>query len=94
MKIVRSLPDRIQSKLTTIEESKNLNIVKIDELKESLQTFELNLRQMKKDKCIPLKSTQEESLDMEEEEEEEEDDDDDDVSLLTKNFNKFFKKDE
>ena len=43
------------------------------------------MRQKKKDKFIALKSTQEESLDLEE-------DDDHDVALLTKNFNKFFSK--
>ena len=48
------------------------------------QTFELSLRQKKKDKSIALKSTQEENIDI--------DEDDEDVALLTKNFNKFFKK--
>ena len=47
-KIVRSLPDRFQSKVTAIEESKNLDIMKIDELMRSFQTFELYLRQKKK----------------------------------------------
>ena len=54
------------------------------ELMGSLQTFELNLRQKKKDKSIALKSTQDESLDLEE--------NDNDVALLTKHFNKFLKK--
>ena len=52
-KIVRSLPDRFQSNVTAIEEGKNLDITKIDELIGSLQTFELNLRQKKKDKLLP-----------------------------------------
>ena len=82
-KIVRSLPDKFQSKVTTIKESKNLDTMKI-ELMGSLQTFELNLRQKKKDKSIALKSTQDESLDLEE--------NDNDVALLTKHFNKFLKK--
>ena len=83
-KIIRSLPDKFQSKVTIIGESKNLYIMKIDKLG-SLQTFELNLRQKKKDKSISLKSKLDESLDPEE-------DDDDNVALLTKNFNKFLKK--
>ena len=47
-KIVRSLPDRFQSNAIIINESKNLDIMKIDELMGSFQTFELNLRQKKK----------------------------------------------
>ena len=72
-----------QSKITAIEESKNLDTMKIDELIGSLQTFKLNLRQKKKDQSIGFKSTQEEILDLEK--------DDDDSALLTKNFSKCLK---
>ena len=41
-KIIRSLYGKFQSKVTAIEKSNNLEIVKIDELMGSLQTFELN----------------------------------------------------
>ena len=41
-KIVRVLPDRFQTKLTTIEEAKDLDKIKVEELMGSLRTFELN----------------------------------------------------
>ena len=56
-KIIRFLLDRFQSNVIAIEESKNLDIMKIDELIGSLQNFELNFRQKRKDKSIALKST-------------------------------------
>ena len=42
-KILRSLPDRFRAKVTTIEESKDVDSLKIDELVGSLQTFEMTL---------------------------------------------------
>ena len=41
-KIVRVLPDRFQTKLTAIEEAKDLDKIKVEELMGSLRTFELN----------------------------------------------------
>lgn len=43
-KIQRSLPERFDAKVVTIEENKNLNILKAEELVGNLQTFEANLR--------------------------------------------------
>lgn len=40
-KIFRSLPEQCQPKVMTIEESKDLNSIKVEELVESLQTYEL-----------------------------------------------------
>ena len=42
-KILRSLPESFQAKVTTIEESKDLDEIKIQELIGSLQTYELRL---------------------------------------------------
>ena len=42
-KILRSLPESFQAKVTTIEESKDLNEIKFQELTRSLQTYKLGL---------------------------------------------------
>ena len=42
-KILRSLPESFHAKVTTIEESKDLDEIKIQELIGSLQTYELSL---------------------------------------------------
>jgi hypothetical protein len=41
-KILRSLPERYKIKVTTIEESKDLEEMNIEELVGSLQTYELS----------------------------------------------------
>ena len=43
-KILRSHPERFDAKVVAIEENKNLNTLKVDELIGNLQTFEANLR--------------------------------------------------
>ncbi|PON52362.1 hypothetical protein PanWU01x14_209980 [Parasponia andersonii] len=58
-KIFRSLSDRFQPKLTTIEESKTLDTMKVEELMGSLQTYEMNIKQRKKEKTITLKAASE-----------------------------------
>jgi RNA-binding protein YhbY len=42
-KIMRSLPERFRIKVTTIEESKDLDTLKIEELVGSLQTYDFSL---------------------------------------------------
>ena len=42
-KILRSLPESFHAKVTTIEDSKDLNEIKVQELIGSLQTYELSL---------------------------------------------------
>ncbi|KAB1227705.1 hypothetical protein CJ030_MR1G005712 [Morella rubra] len=67
-KVMRSLPERFRSKVTAIEESKDLDTVKIEELVGSLQTYEVSLPQPKKNKSIALRSVKEEiSADSDEE---------------------------
>nr|CAN74842.1 hypothetical protein VITISV_012791 [Vitis vinifera] len=69
-KILRSLPKRFRAKVTAIEESKDVESLKIDELVGSLQTFEMTLVSPRKAKEIALKAIKEESLSSESEDDE------------------------
>ncbi|CAN6701687.1 unnamed protein product [Malus baccata var. baccata] len=62
-KILRSLPMRFHAKRTAIEESKDLNTYKLEQLIGSLQTYELELPDSKKMKSIALKTVKEEESD-------------------------------
>jgi len=55
-KILKYLPKRFKIEVTTIEESKDLEEMKIEELVGSLQTYELSLPPVKKLKTIALKA--------------------------------------
>jgi hypothetical protein len=73
-KILRSLPDRFRIKVTSIEESKDLDSVKIEKLVGSLQTYEYSLPSIKKAKGMAFKTTKsrvssDKDLDNEEEDE-------------------------
>ncbi|XP_022891807.1 girdin-like [Olea europaea var. sylvestris] len=59
-KILRSLPERFRPKVTSIEESKDLDTVNIEELVGSLQIYELTISQPKKNKSIALNTVGEE----------------------------------
>ena len=87
-KILRSLPESFRAKVTTIEESKDLDDIKVQELIGSLQTYELSLPTQRKSKSLALKNINErveahDSLD--------EDVVEKDVAYLVKNFRKFLK---
>jgi uncharacterized coiled-coil DUF342 family protein len=56
-KILRSLPERFRIKVTTIEESKDLEEMKIEELVGSLQTYEYYLPPVRKANTIALKAS-------------------------------------
>ena len=84
--IVRSLPDRFGPKVIAIEEAKDLNFMKVEDLLGSLRAFEMTFKQRKKEKSITLKSVQENSEEVAPNEE----NNDDELALLTKNFKKFF----
>jgi hypothetical protein len=56
-KIIRYFPEHFRIKVTTIEESKDLEEMKIEELVGSLQTYELSLPPVKKIKTIALKAS-------------------------------------
>ena len=62
-KTLRSLPKRFAYKVAAIEEVKDVSTMKLDELMESLQTFELNLSQNKKEKSIVVQTKKKDSVD-------------------------------
>ncbi|RVW32374.1 Retrovirus-related Pol polyprotein from transposon TNT 1-94 [Vitis vinifera] len=61
-KILRSFPERFRAKVIAIEESKDVDSLKVDELVGSLQTFEMTLGSPRKSKDIALNVIKEESL--------------------------------
>ena len=48
IKVLRSLPERFHAKITTIEESKDINKIPLTELVGNLQTYELSLTRIGK----------------------------------------------
>ena len=85
-KILRSLLESFRVKVTAIEESKDLDEIKIQELIGSLQTYELRLPSHKLSKSLFLKTINKRMDDSSEE-----DDVEKEVAFLTKNFRKFLK---
>ena len=85
-KVLRSLPESFQSKVTTIEESEDLDEIKIQELVGSLQTYELGFPSHKSSKSLALKTINERIGDSSNE-----DDVEKEVAYLAKNFRKFLK---
>jgi len=81
-KIFRSLPKRFRIKATTIEESKDLDNMKIEELVGSFQTYELSLPHVKKAKSIALKAVKGKSKNYSKEEF----DDEDGITMFTRNL--------
>jgi hypothetical protein len=84
------LPERFRIKVTTIEESKDLEEMKIEELVESLQTYELSLPPVKKLKTIALKASKKK---VEASSEDDFEDEDKDVAISAKNFRRLMKDD-
>ena len=58
-KILRSLLESFRAKVTAIEESKDLDDIKVQELIGSLQTYELSLPNQRKRKSLALKTVNE-----------------------------------
>ena len=85
-KILRSLSESFRAKVTAIEESKDLDEIKIQELIGSLQTYELGLLSHKMSKSLALKTITKRMDDSSEE-----DDVEKEVAFLAKNFRKFLK---
>ena len=92
MKILRSLPSKWHTKVTAIQEAKDLTKLSLEELIGSLMTYEINLAKKqqegedKKKKNIDLKATTKEEEEFEEEKQNEEDKD---LTFITRKFNKF-----
>jgi hypothetical protein len=82
-KILRSLPERFRIKVTTIEEIKDLEEMKIEELVRSLQTYDLSLPPVKKLKTIALKAPKK---NVEASSEDDSEDEEKAVAMLAKNF--------
>ena len=58
-KFLRSLPESFRAKVIAIEESKDLDEIKVQELIGSLQTYELSLPNQRKSKSLALKTINE-----------------------------------
>ena len=86
-KIIRSLPESFRAKVA-IEESKDLDEIKVQELIGSLQTYELSLPYQRKSKSLSLKTINER---VETHGSSDEDIVKMDVAYLAKNFRKFLK---
>ena len=82
-KILRSMLESFHAKVTAIEESKNLDDIKVQELIGSLQTYELSLPSQRKRKSLAFKTINEM---VEVHDSSDEDVVDKDVAYLVKNF--------
>ena len=94
MKILRSLPSKWHTKVTAIQEAKDLTKLPMEELIGSLMTYEINLTKKlqegedKKKKSIALKATTKKEEDVEEEKLS---DEDGDLTLITRKLNKYMR---
>ena len=87
-KVLRSLPERFHSKITTIEESKVIDKIPLMELVGNLQTYELGLTRFgkgSKSKSMTLKAKSNET------DESSDDEDSKMKSYVTRQFKKFMK---
>ena len=87
-KIIRSLLESFYEKVIAIEESKDLDEIKVQELISFLQTYELSLPNQRKSKSLALKTINER---VEGHGSSDEDAVEKDVAYLAKNFRKFLK---
>ena len=85
---LRSLLESFRAKVTAIEESKDLDEMKVQELVVLLQTYELSLPTQWKSKSLALKTINER---VEAHDSSNEDVVEKDVAYLAKNFHKFLK---
>ena len=87
-KILRSLPESFRAKVTAIEESKDLDEIKVQELVGLLQIYEFSLPTQRKSKSLAFKTINER---VEAHDSSDEDVVEKDVTYLAKNFCKFLK---
>ncbi|KAI5322633.1 hypothetical protein L3X38_031705 [Prunus dulcis] len=85
-KILRSLPQRFQPKITAIEEIRDLNTLKVQELIGSIQTYEMKHLALKKSKTVAFKVVNEED-----DGHSNEDCSDEELTILTRRFMNFLK---
>ena len=87
-KALRSIPERFQAKITTIEESKDIDKIPLTELVGNLQTYELRLTRIGKsgkNKSMALKAKSSDT------DESSDDEDSKMKSYITRQFKKFMK---
>jgi len=84
------LPECFRIKVTTIEESRDLEEMKIEELAGSLRTYELSLPPVKKLKTIALKASKKK---VEASSEDDYENEEKAVAMLAKNFRRLMKDD-
>ena len=87
-KVLRSLPEKLYAKITTIEESKDIDQISLTELVGNLQTYELGLtkiRKSSKSKSMALKAKSSDTS------ESSDDEDSKMKSYITRQFKKFMK---
>ncbi|XP_057432974.1 uncharacterized protein LOC130725802 [Lotus japonicus] len=89
-KILRSLPNKFDMKVTTIDEAQDISSIKVDELIGSLQTFEMSLNDMpeKKSKSIAFMS----NVDEDQSDQEAGENLSEAIALLGKKFNRVMRK--
>ena len=87
-KILHSFPENFRAKVIAIEESKDLDEIKIQEPIGSLQTYELSLPSQRKSKSLALEIVNER---LEAQDSSDKDEVERDVAYLAKNFRKFLK---
>jgi hypothetical protein len=90
-KVLRSLPECFRINVTTIEESKDLKEMKIEELVGSLQTYKYSLPPVRKAKTIALKASKAPKKKSRVSSDKDSDVDEDAVAMLAKNFKRFMK---
>jgi hypothetical protein len=88
-KILRSLPEHFRIKVTSIEESKDLDSMKIEELVGSFQNYEYSLPQVKKANGMAFKMTNSIMSSNEDSDNEEEDK----LTMIANRINKLMKTD-
>ncbi|CAL8154928.1 unnamed protein product [Prunus armeniaca] len=86
-KIMRSLPQWFQQKVTTIEEIRDLNTMKVSKLIGSLQTYEMKHLALEKNKSVALKVV----VNKEEDDHQNEEFHGEEFVYLSRKFKKFFK---
>ena len=84
-KIIQSLPKSFHAKVTAIEESKDLDEIKVQDIISSLQNYELSLPSQRKSKSLALKTINER---MEAQDSLDEDEVEKDVAYLVKNLDR------
>ena len=93
-KILRSLPDKWDSKVTVIQEAKDLNTLSLDELMGSLITHELTMQhriedEQKKRKSIALMAAMEKVEESKDEHSSDNGIQDEDLAMIVRKFRKF-----